>query len=232
MSAIAATMTEPQTGHRVIAVLRDAAAARPEVRLEDWDGLRVVVKDYTVRATWVKLAVAGFLVKREAAAHRRLQDIDGIPPALPVTNPHILAHVYVEGRSVPEVKEPLTPEFFDRLYEMIAQIHARAMAHGDLKRLPNILVQPDGMPALVDLSAAIMSGSNPIVAAILGYIQDDDLRAVAKLKKRQAPELLTQEEIDRLAWKPLAERMWRWLREYLRPWIQRRSDPDGELPDD
>jgi RIO-like serine/threonine protein kinase len=225
-------MTESQADHRVIAVLRDAAAARPEVRLEDWDGLRVVVKDYTVRATWVKLAVAGFLVKREAAAHRRLQDIDGIPPALPVTNPHILAHVYVEGRSVPEVKEPLTPEFFDRLYEMIAQIHARAMAHGDLKRLPNILVQPDGMPALVDLSAAIMSGSNPIVAAILGYIQDDDLRAVAKLKKRQAPELLTQEEIDRLAWKPLAERMWRWLREYLRPWIQRRSDPDGELPDD
>lgn len=232
MKPSVSTMTEPQSSHRVLTVLREAGAARPEVRLEDWDGLHVVVKDYTVRATWVKLVVAGFLVKREAEAHRRLEGIDGVPPALPVTNPHIFAHVYADGRSAPEVSEPLTPEFFDRLYEMIAAIHERAMAHGDLKRLPNILVTPEGMPALVDLSAAIMSGSNPIVGAILGYIQDDDVRAVAKLKMRQAPELLTQEEIDRLAWKPLAERMWRWLREYLRPWLQRRSDPDGEIPED
>jgi RIO-like serine/threonine protein kinase len=232
MTASASTTTEPEAGHRVIAVLREAGGARPEVRLEDWDGLRVVVKDYTVRSTWVKLIVAGYLVKREAEAHRRLRDVEGIPPALPVTDPHIFAHVYVEGRSVPDVAEPLTPEFFDRLYQIVAAIHERAMAHGDLKRLPNILMQPDGMPALVDLSAAIMSGSNPIVAAILGYIQEDDLRAVAKLKKRQAPELLTEEEIERLAWRPLAERMWRWLRAYLRPWLQRRSDPDGELAGD
>ncbi|MCX7599595.1 MAG: hypothetical protein N2512_12130 [Armatimonadetes bacterium] len=205
-------------------VLRPAEAARPEVRLEDWDGLLVVVKDYRVNATPVKLSVGKYLVARETAAHKRLAGLEGISEAVETGNPYVFASHYVEGWPAPEVPDRLTPAFFEQLYGLVAAIHSRGMAHGDLKRLQNILVRPDGRPAVVDFGAAIMSGSNPLVALVLGYIQDDDLRAVAKLKQRHAPHLLTDTERQLLAHRPLAERVWRWLRAYLRPQLQRLSD--------
>ena len=210
---------------QLIEVLRPAEAARPEVRLEDWDGRLVVVKDYRVRATPLKLWVGRYLVAREYAAHERLAGIDGIPEAIATGNEYVFAHEYVEGIPAPEAPEHLTPQFFDALYELVRAIHRRAMAHGDLKRLQNILVRPDGSPAIIDLSAAIMSGSNPMAAALLAYIQDDDLRAIAKLKMRHAPHLLTDEERRRLEQRSLAEKLWRWARSYLRPWLQERADP-------
>ncbi len=210
---------------RVLSVLRHAEAARPEVRMEQWGELTVVVKDYTVRATATKLLVGKFLVAREYRAHERLDGIEGIPPAIPSGNPHVFCHVYVEGQPAPNCPDALTPEFFEDLYALVHAIHRRAAAHGDLKRLENIIVRPDGKPALVDFSAAIISGSNPAAAILLAYMQDDDLKAIAKLKQRHAPHLLTEEERRRLKQRSLAERFWRWAREYLRPWLQRRSEP-------
>jgi len=209
---------------RVVGVLREAEAARPEVRVEEWDGRLVVVKDYRVNATRVKLWVGKYLVAREAAAHRWLAGLDGIPEAVATGSPYVFGHEYVEGSPAPEVPERLTASFFEHLYKLIAAIHERGVAHGDLKRLENIIVRPDGMPAVVDLSAAIMPGSNPMAALLLGYIQDDDLRAVAKLKQRHAPHLLCQWECELLARRPFAERAWRWIRAYLRPHLQRMSD--------
>lgn len=193
--------------------------------MEDWDGVAVVVKDYAVRATRVKLWVGRYLVSREYAAHERLEGIDGIPEALPLSTPYAFAHIYVEGEPAPQVPERLTKEFFDRLTEVVRAIHRRAAAHGDLKRLENIIVRPDGSPAIVDFSAAIISGSNPLSPVLLAYIQDDDLRAIAKLKHRHAPHLLTDADRQLLSSRSRAEEVWRWMREYLRPWLQRRTDP-------
>ncbi len=223
-----AQATTAVADHRVIAVLRAAEAARPEVRLEDWDGLEVVVKDYTVRATAVKLRMGRFLVRREYAAHARLEGLKGVPPAVPSGSRHIFAHVYVPGCPVTEVREPLTQAFFEELRELVDAIHRRATAHGDLTRLQNVLVQPDGSPALIDFSAAIVSGSNPLACVLLSYMQNDDLRAIAKIKQRQAPHLVTEEDLALLRESSRVARGWRWVRSYLRPWLQKRTDPGGE----
>ncbi|MCD6351027.1 MAG: hypothetical protein J7M26_02810 [Armatimonadetes bacterium] len=216
----------PQTDERrVITVLRDAEAARPEVRVEAWGELEVVVKDYTVRATTVKLLVGRYLVAREYAAHERLQGLDGVPEAVATRSPYVFAQIFVPGTPAPEVPELLTPEFFDQLRRLVQAIHRRAVAHADLKRLDNIIVQPDGRPALVDWSAAIISGSNPLAPMLLAYTQADDLRAVAKLKQRHAPHLLTEEDRKLLDQRTAVEQAWRWARSYLRPWLQKRADP-------
>jgi tRNA A-37 threonylcarbamoyl transferase component Bud32 len=214
----------PASRCRVLRVIREAELARPEVRLEDWDGQLVVVKDYSVRAARLKLQIGRFLVQREYAAHARLQGLQGVADAIPSANPHIFVRAYVPGDPAPEVPQRLTGEFFQRLRAVILAVHRRAVAHGDLKRLQNILVQPDGSPALVDFSAAIISGSNPLAALLLAYMQDDDLRAIAKLKARHAPHLLSDEDLTLLGQRSLCERAWRWVRAYPRHWIQSRSD--------
>lgn len=194
-------------------------------------GALVVLKDYTVgssqprrKAPFVKRLVGWFLVAREAAAHRRLSDVEGVPPAFETASALVFAHLYVEGEQAPDVPHRLTPAFFDRLYALVDEIHAHGVAHGDLKRLENILVQPNGSPVLIDFSAAIVAGSNPLAAWLLGYMFDDDLRAVAKLKRRHAPQLLTEAEERLLNDRGLAERAWRWMRSYLRPLLQRMAD--------
>ena len=68
-------------------------------------------------------------------------------------------------------------------------------------------------------------GPGGVAAVLLAYMQDDDLRAVAKLKMRHAPHLLTDEEKRLLQQRSLAEKIWRWARSYLRPWLQERADP-------
>lgn len=220
--------TSVGSGRQVLRVLREAREARPQVRLEEWDGQLVVVKDYTVRATRVKLRLGAFLVNREYWAHERLRGIDGIPDPVPSGSPYVLAHVYVPGESAPEVPERLTEEFFEQLQDIVLAMHRRAVAHGDLKRLENILVRPDGSPALIDFSSAIMSGSNPLASPLLWFLQEDDLRGIAKLKARHAPHLLTDADVQLLARRGLVERGWRRIRAYLRPWIQQRSDPKAE----
>ncbi len=224
MTSYSADRIEQPRGRRVIRILRPAEAARPEVRLEDWDGRLVVVKDYSVRATWLKRLIGRYLVRREYVAHARLEGIDGVPQALAHPSPLCLVHDYIEGDPAPSVPDKLTPEFFRALEQLVAEIHRRAAAHGDLTRLENILVRPDGRPAVIDLGATVVAGSNPLAAILLAYLQDDDRRAIAKLKSRCAPHLLTEADRELLERRSWWERLWRRVRERGRRWIQRRCD--------
>jgi tRNA A-37 threonylcarbamoyl transferase component Bud32 len=111
---------------------------------------------------------------------------------------------------------------------LIAQLHGRGMAHGDLEKLDNILITPEGAPALVDFAASIMSGMNPLSALALPYLQENDRRAVYKLKSEMAPDLLTHDEDVKLHTRSGAERAFRRLRRYIRKPVKRLSEQEGE----
>jgi len=191
-------VTAETPARELVEVLREHGATRAEIRLEQWDGRRVVVKDFGV-GTWALRLIGLVLMAREWRAHRRLVGVPGIPACLRRERWR-LTFECVEGAPIPLADpEALTPEYFARLYDLVREMHARGVAHGDLKSRNNVLVDINGLPAVVDFSAAFTLGRNPVEALIVPYLKEDDLRAIGKTKLRSAPHLLTAEEEQLLA---------------------------------
>lgn len=204
-----------------VRVLRPGEGSRPDVRLIDHGGQLLVLKDYSQGNTTLK-ALGILLLWREHGAYRRLEGMEGVPQCHGRLDAYTLATEYVEAYQASEAPEELlTQDFFDRLRALIDRMHARGIVHGDLKRLDNILVTPDGKPYLIDFSAAFWHGSNPAAAFVMSHLIDDDVRAVFKLKFRRVPHLLTPDEEAFLDLRSGTERVFRVIREYFRGPVQR-----------
>lgn len=213
-------LTAEAVDRLTVRVLRRAWRARPEVRIIRVEGEDAVVKDYGRSGNLFKRGLLGaFLAGREAAALRRVEGIDNVPRLYSRPQPWAIVVEHLEARSVTSVDDAgavVDEQFCARLTAMIEELHARGLAHSDLEQLDNILVAEDGRPALVDFAAAIMSGANPLAALALPYVRRNDLRAVAKLKARLAPDLLTDSDRRELDAREPVEVWFRRVRRYIR----------------
>ena len=112
------------------------------------------------------------LAAREAAFMERLAGIEGIPVSLgPVSvDGHELHHAvsrrWIAGHALMP-GERVDAEFFPRFRRLLAAVHARDVAHVDLHKRENILVDERGRPHLIDfqISFALPRGSR--LAALL-----------------------------------------------------------------
>jgi len=228
-----ANLTRADVNRLTVEVYRTAWRARPEVRRIRLMGRDAVVKDYGRGSNNFKHALGAFLATREAAALRRAEGLANIPDFYALARPWILVMEHLDARPVTALNEDergrvLTPGFFAALTSLIEQLHARGVAHGDLEKLDNILVTPAGEPAIVDFAAAIMAGRNPLAALVLPQVEANDFRAVYKLKSQYAPELLTDEEREKLHARSRAEVIFRKVRAYIRRPVKSLAARDGE----
>lgn len=221
-------LTEADVDRLTVRVLRRSFRARPEVRQIRLQGEDAVVKDYGREGTLFKRLLGRYLVGREAAALRRAAGVPSVPRLLGRPRPWMLAIEYVDATRITALPSPrIDAVFIQRLTAIIDALHRRGIAHGDLEKLDNILVTADGRPAVVDFAAAIMLGLNPLAALGFPHVSDNDCRAVLKLKRAYAPELLTADERERLAQRSLVETAFRRLRAYIRRAIMALTSPAG-----
>jgi len=179
-----------------VEMLRQGRGWGGDLRLLRVNGRLVVMKDFGHRPVLVRL-LGRFLISREAAAYERLRGERGVPRFWGRFGAYALLYEYVPGRLGNEFSRgELSPRFFQKLSDLVDRLHARGVAHGDLKRRTNILVGPDEEPVLIDFAAAIVDGSpwNPFGRWLFRQICQVDRNGIAKLKQRLAPELVTPEE--------------------------------------
>ena len=76
------------------------------------------------------------------------------------------------------------PDFFDRLLQSIRAMHARGVAHGDLKRKSNLMVGGEDRPWIIDLGTAVVRRERlaPVNHALFRMLAQTDLNAWVKLK--------------------------------------------------
>lgn len=214
---------------QTVRILRQGRGSRPEVRLVQTPEGPVVVKDYS-GGNWVLRVLGLVLMSRERQAYQRLSGLPGIPRWFDHPDPYTMRVEYIDSHTASQAPvELLTPEFFDRLRALIDSMHRLGLAHGDLKRLDNILVTHEGAPYLIDFSAAFWDGSNPFSAFVMPYLMDDDVRAVYKLKYRRNPVLLTPAEEAFMNTRGPLERVWRVVREWLRKPVQHLAETEPKM---
>ena len=145
------------------------------------DASDLVVKDYSHCPKPLQLTIGRLFIAREARALARLQGIDGIVPKSCRLNPLMLAYPYIEGtplRTLLKRRQSVPAEFFQDLERLVRQVHARDVAHLDLRNLGNILYGKDGRPYCIDFQSALSFRRLP--RRLRGLMRATDLTGVYK----------------------------------------------------
>ncbi len=217
-------LTRQQLDNLPSETLRPGPRARPEVKIISTQDSSVLIKDYGSGKSLFGRLLGRFLVFREKMAYRRLNGLPGIPSCYGTVDPYALVLQHIPAERVMDVDhQRISADFFRLLSELVENLHSRGVAHGDLHKLDNILIDDRGRPVVVDFASAIMTGSNPLVAYLFPILCDNDWRGVYKLKDKVAPELLTEQQREFLHHRSLGERIFRYIREPIRSLIKRWS---------
>ena len=206
-------------------VLRKSTSTRPTVWCVEKDDVRAIVKDFSSNRFFFRNTIGRFLVRREAKAYTKLQNLRGIPTLYRVIDGLALVIEEIPGIDLGRIKKAsqLPEGFFDVLKELVEKYHERGLAHCDLKRAGNIILGHDGFPYIIDWAAVIFRSEFkifPLNHIYRRFIQDD-YNAITKRKLRFSPELVTSEEIavyDHRSW---LERAIRGFRDRLRVFLQK-----------
>jgi len=171
--------------------------------------LEVVRRD-TTKARWWARPVAVALAAREAhslrALEQRLPHLAGVRfPRLLEWRKGILLRSWVEGVAMQHAK-PIEPLYHRQLLTLIAQLHRHGISHNDLAKEPNLLVLPDGTPALLDLQLGRVARRRNSWFRLLAR---EDLRHLLKHKRTYCPAALTSRELQILATPSWPARLWR-----------------------
>ncbi len=156
------------------------------------------------------------LASRERTFMERLAGIPGIPLSLGRLTAdgrllrNAVGHEYVEGHALAE-REHVGDEFFPRLAAILAAVHDRGVAHVDLHKRENILVDEAGHPCLIDYQISFGLPRRSRLAAamlrpVLRMLQRCDDYHLLKHRVKHRPDQIgmTSEELAR-------QRPW-WIR--------------------
>ena len=144
------------------------------------------MKDFAQRPWPVRAILGPWHLDREEDAYRALGGVPGVPDFLERVDRQAIALSFVPGRPLASVRLGGLPErFFEDLDRLLAAIHARGVAHGDLHRR-DVLAGDDGRPYVVDFSTALCAGTapDPLLALLFRQMCRADLRAAVKVRRR------------------------------------------------
>ncbi|RJS92895.1 hypothetical protein [Salinisphaera sp. Q1T1-3] len=215
-ASVLMTMTRDQLHATAIRYFKTAGPTEPEVALVERDGHRVVFKDYGRGQGWFARLVAPVLIWREASALEALASLPGVPRLIRRVDARGVLIEYCPA--VPWGQARPADAAYARLSALVAEIHARGIAHGDLRGGGNFLVDDSGQPYVVDFVARVRRGRtwnigwNWLFAQFVGA--DDS--ALAKLRVKHAPHLATAADRARLARRGPLERLARTIGETVR----------------
>lgn len=198
-----------------VGFLRQGRNCQSTVRVLEVDGVRAAAKDYARTPPFFRRFVAPFLLNREERALRFLSGTQGVPQVLARVDRQALVIELIDGKPIDHFENgELPPEVFERVQQIIDEVHARGVSHGDLKRRGNILVTPNHETFLIDFAASVVGKRTlrPFVNWLQRQVSEVDDKCVPRLKMKAAPELLTDEDRHKLATPTSLER---WARKWL-----------------
>ncbi|HEX6850572.1 MAG TPA: hypothetical protein VF139_04135 [Candidatus Polarisedimenticolaceae bacterium] len=133
---------------------------KADVSFYDLDGRRVVVKSYAARPWWVRASLGRWLIARECRAYVAAGGAAGLPRLHARPAPSSLVLEWVDAEPLSSLGATrLDPAVFDRLDAIVAALHARGVALGDLHHR-DVLVGASGV-FVVDLATAWVLGPRP-----------------------------------------------------------------------
>lgn len=186
------------------------SVANADIYLIEQGATTVVLKTFRRRPWLVRVLFSRWTLAHEVAVLEALGGVSGVPRFCGRVGKDSFLMEYVCGagpvlspRELPVGHYP-SREFFVRLRELVAGMHARGVSHGDMRRR-NILRGEDDRPYLIDFATSVIAGGrwHPVRRWLVAWFAQADAYAVAKLMNSYYPDLLTDDErrcLERLPW--------------------------------
>ncbi|ERJ20541.1 putative serine-threonine protein kinase [Salinisphaera shabanensis E1L3A] len=210
------SLTRAQLHAHATRYYKSGGRTEPEVALVVYGDARAVFKDYARTPGWFGRIIAPVLIWREASALRRLDGIVGVPQLYRQLDARGVLIEYLPATPWPQAKP--AEAAYHKLDELVDQMHARGVAHCDLRAPSNMLVDEDGQPYIVDFVARVCRGRGwnlPWNWLFRQFVGADE-SALAKLRVRFAPRLATADDRARLDERGPVERIARAIGERTR----------------
>lgn len=137
-----------------------------------------------------------FLCRRELRFYYRLADLPNVPRVIGRVGSTGFVHEYAKGN--PLSRDRHVPDgFFDRLIELMHELHRRGLAYVDANKPQNILLGDDDLPHLIDFQISwdvTEFGDNFLSRWFLKRLHRADIYHVLKHKKRMRPDEMTDRQ--------------------------------------
>jgi predicted Ser/Thr protein kinase len=167
-------------------VLEPGTGRDPVVSLARLGEREIVLKDFASRGFLVRNLIGRWMIAREAKAYRALAGHPAVPRFYGCVDALALALEYRPGRRMSRrTYDSLPPGFLGELEKAIREMHARGVAHLDLRHRTNVMADSDGHPVLIDFGSAVCFRPGGLAARIfLPLLAYFDFRALRKWQLR------------------------------------------------
>ena len=164
----------------------------------DIDQKTYLIKSANIENWWSK-SINKRSIKREYRVYKKLKDLNGIPKCYGLTDQGELVLEYIDGGSYRDKQFELDGNhyFFDALLELITSMHNLGVAHGDLKRKDNLIVDQNLKPYLIDFGTAVINDdqSGTFKKIVFNFLRKTDLNAWIKHKYKRSYENISKEDL-------------------------------------
>lgn len=129
-----------------------ATSNQGTILLYQQDGQDMIIKTAMGRGPllWLRRKT----LRREYRVYQQLEGVAGIPACYGFLDRSYLLLQHVDGQPYRDAEIGDREQFFARLLEILQAIHARQVAHGDLKSKGNLLVTAQQQPCVIDFGTA------------------------------------------------------------------------------
>jgi RIO-like serine/threonine protein kinase len=159
-----------------------------EIRRMSLDGESIIVRDISTVSPWVSW-LARRMLQREARVLAVLDGFEGVPQLLRLEC-DCLSRSFLPGEPM-QLAKPRDPDYFKAAYRLLRTLHRAGVVHNDLAKEPNLLVQQNSRPAILDFQLAWFTPRRSRLFRLLAY---EDLRHLLKHKRSYCPQNLTQRQ--------------------------------------
>lgn len=161
-------------------------------------GLDWIMKDFRRCPWFYRWTVGRWMVARELRALQCLDGLDGFPQKAYRVDAYALAYEFQPGTALAKLPRTNLPlALFLQLEALVEEMHRRGVAHLDLRNSGNVIVRPDGRPAVIDFQSHMRLPSAP-QNRLRRFMVGVDFSGVYKLWSKRLPGTLGSEREARL----------------------------------
>jgi predicted Ser/Thr protein kinase len=96
------------------------------------------------------------MLRHENKVYKNLSDFSGAPKCYGMIDNRYLVIEYINGQPIRKQRPANDQAYFEKLFELIEQMHRLNVAHMDLKKKDNLLTTENDQPYLIDFGAAVI----------------------------------------------------------------------------
>ena len=130
--------------------------AQADVYPLEWEGREALLKTFHARPAIVKWLWSRRVAAREIRMLARLAGMRDVPELLAVAGREAFVMTRLPARRLPGRKEPAPQKgYWRRARDLMEAMHARGIAHGDLRRKNLLMDQAGAKPFMIDFATAV-----------------------------------------------------------------------------